>query len=129
MSVLVWDIDRFKSINDACGHRGGDAVLCEVAIYLSRSARAGDFFARFGGEEFVSLLIGTPLSDAVGTAEKLRLGVAALKFHLHNAPVQVTVSCGLTELRSGDSVEAVFDRADTALYKAKNSGRNRCVAA
>jgi diguanylate cyclase len=129
VSVLVWDIDRFKSINDACGHRGGDTVLCQVAIYLSRGVRMGDFFARFGGEEFVTLLIGTSLSDALGTADKLRCGVAALKFHLHNAPVRVTVSCGLTELRSGDSVEAVFDRADSALYRAKNSGRNCCVTA
>jgi diguanylate cyclase len=127
--ILVWDIDRFKSINDACGHRGGDAVLREVAICLSRGRRQVDFFARFGGEEFVSLLVGTELADALLTAEEMRSAVEALRFHFHGSPVRVTVSCGLTALRDGDSTDTVFDRADAALYKAKNSGRNVCIAA
>jgi diguanylate cyclase len=126
--ILVWDIDRFKSINDACGHRGGDAVLREVAICLSRGRREVDFFARFGGEEFVSLLVGTELADALLTAEEMRSAVEALRFHFHGSPVRVTVSCGLTALREGDTADTVFDRADAALYKAKNSGRNVCIA-
>ncbi len=128
VAILVWDIDRFKSINDACGHRGGDAVLREVAVALSRGRRGVDFFARFGGEEFVSLLVGTELADALRTAEEMRSAVEALRFHFHGSPVRVTVSCGLTALREGDSADTVFDRADAALYKAKNSGRNVCIA-
>jgi diguanylate cyclase len=128
VAILVWDIDRFKSINDACGHRGGDAVLREVAVALSRGRRGVDFFARFGGEEFVSLLVGTELQDALRTAEEMRSAVEALRFHFHGSPVRVTVSCGLTALREGDSADTVFDRADAALYKAKNSGRNVCIA-
>jgi diguanylate cyclase len=128
VAILVWDIDRFKSINDACGHRGGDAVLREVAVALSRGRRGVDFFARFGGEEFVSLLVGTELEDAVRTAEEMRSAVEGLRFHFHGSPIRVTVSCGLTALREGDSADTVFDRADAALYKAKNSGRNVCIA-
>ena len=128
VAILVWDIDRFKSINDACGHRGGDAVLREVAVALSRGRREVDFFARFGGEEFVSLLVGTELAAALLVAEEMRSAVEALRFHFHGTPVRVTVSCGLTALRDGDSVDTVFDRADAALYKAKNSGRNVCIA-
>jgi diguanylate cyclase len=128
VAILVWDIDRFKSINDACGHRGGDAVLRELAIALSRGRREVDFFARFSGEEFVSLLVGSELGDAPFAAEEMRVAVESLRFHFHRTPVRVTVSCGLTALREGDSADTVFDRADAALYKAKNSGRNVCIA-
>jgi len=128
VSILVWDIDRFKSINDACGHRGGDAVLREVAVALSRGRREVDFFARFGGEEFVSLLVGADLADALLAAEEMRVAVESLRFHFHGTPVRVTVSCGLTALRTGDTADTVFDRADAALYQAKNKGRNVCVA-
>ena len=128
VSILVWDIDRFKSINDACGHRGGDAVLREVAVALSRGRREVDFFARFGGEEFVSLLVGADLPAALLAAEEMRVAVESLRFHFHGTPVQVTVSCGLTALREGDTADTVFDRADAALYQAKNKGRNVCVA-
>lgn len=129
VAVLVWDIDCFKLINDTCGHRGGDAVLREVAFALSRGRRAADFFARFGGEEFVSLLVGIELESALLKAQQMRAAVEALRFHFHGTPVQVTVSCGLTALREGDTAESVFDRADAALYKAKHSGRNACIAA
>jgi diguanylate cyclase len=128
VAVLVWDIDRFKSINDACGHRGGDAVLREVAVALSRGRREVDFFARFGGEEFVSLMVGTELADALSAAEQMRRAVESLRFHFHGTPIQVTVSCGITAIREGDSADTVFDRADAALYKAKNNGRNACIA-
>jgi diguanylate cyclase len=129
VSVLVWDVDHFKSINEACGHRGGDAVLREVAGCLGRGRRQVDFLARFGGDEFVSLLVGTTLADAAKVAEQMRASVDALRFHFRGTPVRVTVSCGLTELRDGDTAESVFDRADAAVYRAKDGGRNRCVAA
>ena len=128
VSILIWDIDRFKMINDACGHLGGDKVLRETARCLGSGLRKTDFIARFGGEEFVGLLIGTPLAEALLVADQLRAQVEALRFVFHGEPVPVTVSCGLTELRAGDTIESVFERADAALYKAKNSGRNACVA-
>ncbi len=129
VSVLIWDIDHFKAVNDNFGHRAGDRVLREVARCLANRLRTTDFVARFGGEEFVMLLIGTPLAEANRVAEELRNSVASLKLHFRGAPVKVTISCGITELRDGDEADAVFDRADSALYRAKDGGRNLCVAA
>ena len=129
VSVLIWDIDHFKSVNDNFGHRAGDRVLREVAKCLAGRLRTTDFVARFGGEEFVMMLIGTPLVEANRVAEELRDSVASLKLHFRGSPVKVTISCGITELRAGDDAEAVFDRADSALYRAKDGGRNLCVAA
>jgi diguanylate cyclase len=127
--VLVWDIDKFKSINDTYGHRAGDRVLREVAKCFEGRLRATDIVARFGGEEFVMLLIGIQLADAHRKADELRNAVGDLKFHFRGAPIRVTISCGITELRPGDGADEVFERADKALYSAKNGGRNACVAA
>lgn len=129
VTVLVWDLDRFKSINDTYGHRAGDRVLQEVAKCFAARIRATDVLARFGGEEFVMLLVGTQMADAAKVANELREAVAGLRFHFRDNPVKVTASCGMTELRDGDTAESVFDRADAALYKAKDGGRNLCVAA
>ena len=127
--VLVWDIDRFKHINDTYGHRAGDRVLREVAKCFEGRLRSTDIVARFGGEEFVMLLIGTQLTDAHRKADELRTAIGELKFHFRGEPIRVTVSCGITELRPGDEAGEVFDRADKALYSAKDGGRNACVAA
>jgi diguanylate cyclase len=129
VTVLVWDLDRFKSINDTYGHRAGDRVLQEVAKCFAARIRATDVLARFGGEEFVMLLVGTQMAEATKVANELRESVHGLRFHFRDTPVRVTTSCGMTELRDGDTAETVFDRADTALYKAKDGGRNMCVAA
>ena len=126
VSLLVWDIDHFKKINDEYGHRSGDAVLREVARSLAARKRATDHLARFGGEEFVMLLVGTALSEAQRVAESLREAVAAMKFGFRGTPVRVTVSCGITELKDSDDPQTVFDRADAALYRAKEAGRNCC---
>ena len=129
VAVLVWDIDRFKAVNDTFGHRAGDGVLRAVADCLGSGRRAVDFLARYGGEEFVSLLVGTPPGEAARIANETRELIAALKMHSRGAPLKVTVSCGFTDLREGDTVESVFNRADAALYRAKEGGRNQCVAA
>lgn len=129
VTVLVWDLDRFKSINDTYGHRAGDRVLQEVAKCFAARIRATDVLARFGGEEFVMLLVGTQMAEATKVANELRESVHGLRFHFRDTPVKVTTSCGMTELRDGDTAETVFDRADAALYKAKDGGRNMCVAA
>ena len=128
VSLLVWDVDLFKRINDDYGHRAGDAVLREVARALSARKRATDHLARYGGEEFVLLLIGTPVTEARRVAEQLREAVAALKFGFRGTPIRVTASCGLTELRDDDDPQTAFDRADAALYRAKAAGRNCCIA-
>jgi diguanylate cyclase len=127
--MLLWDIDSFKVINDSYGHRAGDRVLQTVAGCFKRALRAGDFVARIGGEEFAVLLSGVGLSEAVNIANAVRTAVEGLRFHFRGAPVRVTVSCGVTELNSEDASEAAFDRADAALYRAKNGGKNLCVAA
>lgn len=126
VSVLAWDIDRFKEINDAYGHSAGDKVLRVVAQHLAQHVRGTDFVARYGGEEFVMILSGTDATQAAATADKIRTGIEDMGFHFHNKPVVVTASCGITTFRGDDTPETIFDRADRALYRAKDSGRNCC---
>ena len=126
VSVLAWDIDRFKEINDAYGHSAGDKVLRVIAQHLAQHVRGTDFVARYGGEEFVMILIGTDATQASQTADKIRVGIENMGFHFHNKPVAVTASCGITTFRGDDTPEAIFDRADRALYRAKDGGRNCC---
>jgi diguanylate cyclase len=128
LSFSIWDIDLFKRINDSYGHEAGDRLLRGVAELFGRSKRAEDFLARIGGEEFVLLLPMTKLDAAQGVAEKLRVAVETAAFRHHGEPVPVTISCGLTEFRAGDTATSVYERADRALYQAKQQGRNRCVA-
>lgn len=126
--VAVWDIDRFKDINDQHGHRAGDRVLRAVADSLASRLRRTDFLARFGGEEFVMILCGTEIEAAMELIEKMRLAVSELKFHTHGTPLApVTISIGVTALQPDDSAGTAFDRADKALYQAKTDGRNRAV--
>jgi diguanylate cyclase len=127
--MLLWDLDNFKVINDSYGHRAGDRVLQSVAACFMAAVRGNDFVARIGGEEFVMLLSGTKLAQAMLIANQVRSAVEALRFHFRGTPVRVTVSCGVTELLDTDAAEAAFDRADSALYRAKHNGKNVCVAA
>ena len=103
-------------------------MLRGVADLFGRSKRAEDFLARIGGEEFVLLLPMTSLDAASAVAEKLRVGVETAAFRHHGEPVHVTVSARLTEFRAGDTPTSVYERADRALYQAKQQGRNRCIA-
>jgi diguanylate cyclase len=127
--MLIWDIDNFKRINDSYGHRAGDRVLQSVASCFQAALRASDLVARIGGEEFCMLLGGLRPPEAMNLANQLRTAVEDLRFHFRGTPVRVTVSCGITDLLEVDTPEAAFDRADAALYKAKHSGKNLCVAA
>jgi diguanylate cyclase len=126
--VAAWDIDEFKNINDSYGHRAGDRVLAVVAEALAKSIRATDFIARYGGEEFVLLLPGTTVAEAVRLANQMREAIGQIGFHFRGTPVSVTISCGVTAMREADTPEEVFDRADKAMYKAKDAGRNRVVS-
>jgi diguanylate cyclase len=129
LAFSIWDIDLFKRVNDSYGHEAGDRLLRGVADLLARHKRAEDFLARIGGEEFVLLLPMTPLDAAMAVAEKLRTVIETAAIRHHGEPVQVTVSSGLTEFRTGDTPTTVYERADRALYQAKQQGRNRCVSA
>ncbi len=128
LTYSIWDIDLFKRVNDTYGHDAGDKLLRGVADLLARHKRVEDFLARIGGEEFVLLLPMTTLEAAKAVAEKLRAAVEHQQFRHHGQHVPVTMSCGLTEFRSGDTPTSVYERGDRALYQAKELGRNRCVA-
>lgn len=124
-SVLMVDIDNFKSINDRFGHQTGDRVLIELARRLAESVRGTDMVARWGGDEFVILLRDCPLEEAQARAEEIRERIAGTSF----SPVgMVTVSIGAAQLGSDEELASWLDRADGALYAAKNSGRDAVVA-
>ncbi|MDH5785712.1 MAG: diguanylate cyclase [Chromatiales bacterium] len=127
LTIAVWDVDKFKSVNDTYGHQAGDKVLSIVAKVLQQQIRETDFVARFGGEEFVLLLPETNLENAFVAAENLRQAVERTEFHFRGTRVPITISCGMSEFSQGDNQERVFERADKALYEAKNGGRNRCA--
>ncbi|WP_460070582.1 GGDEF domain-containing protein [Pseudomonas sp. S1_A06] len=122
--LAMLDLDHFKRINDNYGHLAGDRVLKLIASVLRKRLRGGDFIARFGGEEFVLLVPNTPLVAGAKLAEALRLAIEACPFHFKGEPVTVTVSIGLTAFKPGEHSDLVLKRADQALYRAKNSGRN-----
>jgi diguanylate cyclase len=127
--LLIWDVDHFKRINDSFGHKAGDKALRTIARTLAGSIRETDFIARYGGEEFVHLMTGAELVDCMAVADQLRERVAATGFHFRGSAVTITASCGLAQFRDGDSAESWFERADKALYRAKQVGRNRCEPA
>lgn len=127
-SVAVGDLDFFKRINDNYGHLAGDKVLRLVAKVLSKSLRSSDFISRFGGEEFVILLPSTEVTEAKKAIEKLRKSICRSPFNFHGEPVTITMSFGVTQTQEGDTSESLFERADAALYTAKQNGRNQvCV--
>lgn len=117
LTILLFDLDDFKKINDSLGHSIGDQVLKEVAATVARQIRETDVVGRWGGEEFMVLCPQTVAADAVTIAEKLRQRVEEL-------PLGVTISCGLTGYQPGESMDALINRADKALYAAKHAGRN-----
>ncbi|QXW28472.1 GGDEF domain-containing protein [Aeromonas sanarellii] len=128
-AVLLLDLDRFKRINDTFGHLAGDAVLREVATTLAEQLEPGMVLGRYGGEEFAILLPRCPeLAQAKRVAERLRVAVEArlVKSPTSDELLEVTVSIGLTLARRGEGIEALLNRADECLYRAKMAGRN-CV--
>lgn len=129
LSLLVWDIDHFKKINDTFGHKAGDKALALIARQLVSNCRATDFICRFGGEEFVMLAPDTPEEPALKLANHLRAIIEKTAFNADGNALAITLSCGVAEFRENDSPETAFDRADRALYQAKQSGRNQCRAA
>ena len=121
------DIDHFKKINDRHGHQAGDRVLAEVAQCLRKSVRDVDIGGRYGGEEFVVLLPETLPPQALLVAERVRHAVSDLKITSESERIPVTISLGLAGDQSPESLSALIKTADAALYRAKESGRNRVV--
>ncbi len=122
LALTICDIDRFKQINDCCGHAAGDKVLIGFARLLQDSCRAEDVAARFGGDEFCVLLPATDIESGRSFVERLRERWRGIAFD--ELPEPVTASFGLAVLADGDGVEDLLQRADTALYQAKRGGRD-----
>jgi diguanylate cyclase len=125
LSLAMLDLDHFKRINDNYGHLAGDKVLKIIATVLRKRLRGSDFIARFGGEEFVLLLPATPPAVGAKLLETLRAAIEACPFHFKGERVTITISMGLASFRAGEHSDLVLKRADQALYRAKNAGRNR----
>jgi diguanylate cyclase (GGDEF)-like protein len=130
-SLMILDIDKFKSINDTYGHDVGDIVIINLANYLKQRQRKSDIVSRFGGEEFVILLPNTSLENAKNLAEDIRKDIqnSTLEFNLKSA-LQYTVSIGVSQIdiKNEKNIESALKRADKALYEAKNNGRNKVCA-
>lgn len=132
LTICITDIDRFKQVNDVYGHDAGDEVLKEFAGRIRSTVRGADLACRFGGEEFVVVMPDTPAEAAAAVAERLRGMIEARPFQLRSGetPLMLTASMGIATLMPGiDTPEQLLKQADRALYEAKNSGRNRVVAA
>jgi two-component system cell cycle response regulator len=131
LALMILDIDHFKAVNDTYGHDAGDDVLREFAVRMRKSIRGIDLACRYGGEEFVIVMPETDPHVAGMVAERLRRSIAGEPFAVNKGAkrIDVTISIGLSTLeRKGEPVADVLKRADKALYRAKNDGRNRVVS-
>lgn len=130
LSVITFDIDFFKKINDSCGHPGGDYVLKELGQLMhSKLVRSNDYFSRYGGEEFVLILQATPMKTAMEVAERIRSTVESHPFIFEGRRIPVTISIGVSSKNAEDTWESMYERADKALYSSKQNGRNRVTQA
>ena len=131
VTFIMLDVDHFKKVNDTYGHLSGDIVLKTVAKTIKEKTRDSDFVARYGGEEFAIILTETPLKNGIVAAEKIRQAIESKKIKtLNDKTVKVTVSCGVATVEPQTNIESpekLIDKADKALYKAKNTGRNKVV--
>jgi diguanylate cyclase (GGDEF)-like protein len=130
VTVIMIDVDHFKTVNDNFGHPAGDAVLRAIALHLARAIRIEDALCRYGGEEFALLTRGISLRQATKLAERLRRGIEASRIIFGSHTIKVTVSIGVAELREveGTGLPSVVELADVRLYAAKQGGRNLVVA-
>lgn len=126
LTIAIFDIDHFKRINDTYGHQAGDRVIKVIGRSIAKRLRAVDFFCRYGGEEFVALMPETDSTTASEVLEKVREAIASAAFNYKDQPMSISLSIGLTEFKTSDSLDSAFERADQALYLAKSAGRNRC---
>ncbi|MFA1689163.1 PleD family two-component system response regulator [Candidatus Rickettsia barbariae] len=127
--LLMCDIDNFKHVNDTYGHQAGDKVLTIVSRILKNTLRVTDLIARFGGEEFTILLTDIDISKAIETAERVRVKIECMNFHIEDQiePLKTTISIGVTKYKKEESIESFIERADKAMYEAKTTGKNKVV--
>jgi diguanylate cyclase len=125
VSLVLFDLDHFKHVNDTYGHQAGDQALRTVVACIRPALREPDVFARFGGDEFALILPNTALSGAVTVAERLRAIVYNSKFLYENQELRISLSLGVATVHVRDSLETLLERADRALYLAKERGRNQ----
>lgn len=128
-SIMVFDIDHFKRVNDILGHDMGDQILKEVAARIVTNMRAIDIVSRYGGEEFMIAMPETTEVDAFQAAERVRAFMAGTPIFVEGQALSITMSCGVAQVVRGEQLRDVFRRADSALYQAKRTGRNRVEAA
>jgi two-component system, cell cycle response regulator len=129
LTLIMFDIDHFKKINDEHGHLAGDYVLKRLAnLIFAKNIRKEECFARYGGEEFAIVLPDTPKNNGAILAEKIREMIEQTKFEFETNTIPLTISMGVTELQKGDTVDSFIHRADGKLYEGKQGGRNRVVA-
>ena len=124
-AVIVADIDHFKGFNDCHGHFAGDQALRQFATILACNCRGGDLVARFGGEEFVIVLRGAGMEQGLTVAERLADRVRSSAVYVGERSLSLTASFGVAPLQAGDDMDRAIQQADDALYRAKNSGRDR----
>lgn len=125
LSIVMLDIDFFKTVNDTYGHAVGDQVLREVVQRCQKNIREIDIFGRYGGEEFALVLPEMDREEAQDIAERLRTAIARCPFQTKAGNLEITISLGLADLNQDESIDAILKRADEALYFAKRSGRNQ----
>jgi diguanylate cyclase len=128
-AVMLVDIDHFKSVNDRFGHQVGDVALCQFALRIMRNCREDDIIARFGGEEFVVLLHDLEFGAACAAADRLCAKLREVPFVLNGQPYHLTASFGVAPLNDAAGLSDALAQADAALYRAKNSGRDRVCCA
>jgi diguanylate cyclase len=131
LSLMMTDIDHFKSFNDTFGHLTGDQVLRLVAISVKNNVKGMDIAARYGGEEFVVVLPNTVLRSATTVADHIRRAVMSkqlMKRSTHEQLGRITISIGVAALHPGDTAQSLIERADSCLYAAKRAGRNRVIS-
>lgn len=128
-SIMVFDIDHFKRVNDILGHDMGDQILKEVAARLVTNMRSVDVVARYGGEEFMIAMPNTKVDEAMIAADRVRSLIAGTPIFVDGEALQITTSVGVAQAEDGENLRDVFKRADDALYKAKESGRNKALPA
>jgi diguanylate cyclase (GGDEF)-like protein len=128
LAVLMMDLDHFKQVNDSYGHLAGSHCLSEVGRVIRENTRVVDLSGRYGGEEFITVLPETSGEDGMTVADRIREAVGAMRFRHQDIAYQVKISIGVSGLPAhGTSVETLVQAADVALYKAKRTGRDRCV--
>jgi two-component system, cell cycle response regulator len=129
VSLVIFDADHFKKVNDTYGHQAGDSVLMQIAKVVQSTVRTEDVFARYGGEEFALVLRGIDIDGCGAVADRLRERIAALQIQTERGPISVTVSAGCASLSTTEdkTPEGLISAADRRLYGAKHAGRNRVV--